>query len=450
MTSANTTDHSEQAMKMDAFWIPYTSARSFKEQPLLVSKSKDCFLYTEDGREIYDGLSGLWCSGFGHGRQEIADAMAKAAKEHSFIPAYQVSHPLAFELSERLADLAPDGLDHVFYTNSGSEGVETALKIARCYWERAGQPSKKLLIGRDRAFHGANYGGMSVGGIVSNKEIFGPGIVTHQIRDTSHPENSFTKGIPKIGGPELAEDLMHQINNLGAENVAAVIVEPFSGSAGVLVPPVGYLNRLKEICQEHNILLIFDEVITGFGRLGANFGAEFFGVTPDLMVVAKGITNGTFPMGAVLSSHAVYSTIMEIDQAMHLIEFPHGYTYSAHPIACAVAMASLDILEKDNMTGRVRELTPHFENKLHELAKYKFFSDIRNIGLAGALEIDMTRFDGVKLAYDVFKDCWNEGLFLRCGKNTLQLGPQFNVSVTQLDDMFAIIDKVLNRYETQL
>jgi beta-alanine--pyruvate transaminase len=377
---------------LESFWMPYTGNRQFKNDPRLVVGAEGTQLIDAQGRRLFDGLSGLWCTPYGHGRTEIADAVADQIRTLDYAPPFQFGHPLAFELANRLTGMAPAGLDYAFFVNSGSEAADTSLKMARAYWRLKGEPQKTKLIGRARSYHGVNLGGTSLGGIGPNRKLYGQLIDADHLPHTVLAENAFSRGEPDRGA-ELADALEDMVALHDASNIAAVIVEPMAGSAGVLPPPKGYLARLRELCDAHDILLIFDEVITGFGRLGAAFAADYFGVTPDIMNLAKVLTNGNVPMGAVLAHRDIYQTFMDNGGPDYGIEFPHGYTYSAHPLACAAALAALEIFETDDMAGRVRRLAPHFEDALHGLKQSPHVTDIRNIGLAGAIQLEPARFN---------------------------------------------------------
>ena len=335
---------------LDAHWMPYTGNRNFKANPRMIVSGKGAYYTDSDGRQIFDGLSGLWCCGLGHARAEMTEAVTRQMDTLDYSPAFQFGHPLSFELANRIKELTPAGLDHVFFTGSGSESADTSLKMARAYWRTKGQASKTRLIGREKGYHGVNFGGISVGGIGANRKLFGQGIEADHLPHTQLKKNAFTRGMPAEGA-ELADELLNLIALHDASNIAAVIVEPFSGSAGVVIPPVGYLQRLREICTANNILLIFDEVITGFGRCGAFTGAEAFGVTPDILNIAKQVTNGVQPLGAVVAKKEIYDTFMAAGGPDYMLEFPHGYTYSAHPVACAAGLAALDLLQKEDMIG---------------------------------------------------------------------------------------------------
>jgi beta-alanine--pyruvate transaminase len=445
--NAASSNHLPDRESLEAYWMPYTANRYFKENPIMVTSAEGCYLNTSDGKAIFDGLSGLWTTGMGHCRQEIVTAVSKGIGQLDYSPAFQVGNPLAFEVANKVKAMTPDGLDYVFFTDSGSESVDTALKMARGYWRQKGQPTKTRLIGRSRGYHGVNYGGISVGGIGANRKLFGQGIEADHLPHTCLAENRFSKGMPEKG-VELADELEELVALHDASNIAAVIVEPFSGSAGVIIPPKGYLNRLRELCNKHNILLIFDEVITGFGRTGHAFGADAFGVTPDMMTLAKGLTNGTVPMGAVVCTAEIYQTFMDKGGPEYMPEFPHGYTYSGHPVACAAALAALDIFEKDNMAAKAAALSPYFEQQLHQLKGIKHVQDIRNFGLAGALEIES--FGGnepAKRPFEIFRRCWEAGVYVRCGGNTIQLAPPFISEKSQIDTLFNVLSDAISATE---
>ena len=385
---------------LEAFWMPFTANQDFKVDPRIISKSKGMYYYTPNGDKILDAVAGLWCCNAGHNRDEIVKAIQEQAAELDFVPSFQMGHYKAFELSNKLTAISPENLNHVFYSNSGSEAVETALKIALAYFRIIGKPSKKILIGRERGYHGTGFGGLSVGGIVNNKkqiERFLPDVY-HLPHTHNLEHNSYSKGQPKWGA-HLADDLLQKIEKHGASNIAAVIIEPVAGSTGVLIPPVGYLEKLRKICTDNEILLIFDEVITGFGRLGKPFAADFFNIEPDLMAIAKGLTSGTVPMAATFVSDKIYKTFMNGDPK--IIDFFHGYTYSAHPLACAAAIASLDVYQKDNLLNRVAEIATYWEDALHSLKGTKHVIDIRNLGLIGAVELESISDKPSRRAYNV-------------------------------------------------
>ena len=429
--------------EMDAYWMPYTSNRQFKADPRLFVEGKGCYLTDTTGRKVFDSLSGLWTCGAGHSRPEIAEAVSKQLRQLDYAPAFQYGHPKAFELANRILEFMPEGLNHVFYTDSGSEAADTSLKIARAYWRKKGVPTKTKLIGRSKGYHGVNFGGFSLGGIGANRTLYGQGVDCDHLPHTLLKENAFSKGMPK-NGVERADELLELIALHDASNIAAVIIEPLAGSAGVIPPPEGYLKRLREICDQHNILLIFDEVITGFGRMGSNTGAEEFGVTPDLLNVAKQLTNGAVPMGAVIATSEIYQTFMDNGGPEYAVELPHGYTYSGHPVACAAALASLDILQSDQLVSRVKQMSPIFEEALHSLKGTKYISDIRNYGLAGAIQIEAYPGEPGRRPYEIAQKLWDKGFYVRYGGDTLQLGMPFIVESHEIDSVINAIGDSIN------
>ncbi len=431
-------------LQLESHWMPFSSNRNFKKDPRFIVGAKGNRLIDEHGREVFDSLSGLWTCGAGHSRQEIADAVAKQLVSLDYSPAFQYGHPLSFQLAEKIAGLVPGNLNHVFFTGSGSESADTSIKMARAYWRLKGQPQKTKLIGRARGYHGVNVAGTSLGGIGGNRKMFGPLMDVDHLPHTLQPDLAFTKGAAETGGVALANELLKLIELHDASNIAAVIVEPMSGSAGVIVPPQGYLQRLREICDQHNILLIFDEVITAFGRMGAMTGAEYFGVTPDLMNIAKQVTNGAIPMGAVVASSEIYNTFMYQASPEYAVEFAHGYTYSAHPVACAAALATLDLLEKDNLVKQSAELAPHFEKAIHGLKGSRHIVDIRNCGLAGALQIAPRDGDALIRPFEAGMALWKAGFYVRFGGDTLQFGPTFNTQPQELDRLFDAVGEALH------
>ena len=420
------------AAQMDAHWMAFSGNRQFKRDPRIIVAGEGAWYSDSNGRKIFDGLSGLWTCGLGHGRREIVDAVSKQIATLDYSPAFQFGHPGAFELAQRIRELTPDNLDYVFFTDSGSECADTSLKMARAYWRLKGQASKTRLIGRTKGYHGVNFGGISVGGIGPNRKLFGQAVDADHLPHTLLKENAFSRGMPEHG-IHLADELEQLVALHDASNIAAVIVEPFCGSAGVIVPPRGYLQRLREICSKHDILLIFDEVITGFGRAGAMTGAEEFGVTPDIMNVAKQLTNGTQPMGAVVASAEIYNTFMAAGGPEYMVEFPHGYTYSAHPVACAAAIAALDILQNENLVEQVRQLAPHFENAVHGLKGCQYISDIRNYGLAAGFTIEALPGEPARRPFEIAMKCWQKGFYVRYGGDTIQLAPPFIASREEID-----------------
>ena len=440
----NRTAIRQDAAWLDAHWMPFTGNRNFKANPRMVVGAQGAYYTDADGRKIFDGLSGLWCSGLGHGRKEVAEAIGRAAANLDYAPAFQFGHPAAFELANRIKDLTPAGLDYVFFTGSGSEAADTSLKMARAYWRAKGQGGKTRLIGREKGYHGVNFGGISVGGMVGNRKLFGQGVEADHMPHTQPPLGSFCRGMPDTDGRALADKLLDVIALHDASNIAAVIVEPFSGSAGVVIPPVGYLQRLREICTQNNILLIFDEVITGFGRCGGWTGAEVFGVTPDIMNFAKQVTNGAQPLGGCVASKEIYDTFMAAGGPEYMLEFAHGYTYSAHPVACAAGNAVLDILQKEDMPARVKALSPYFENAVHGLKGAKHVADIRNYGLAAGFTIASLPGEPARRPYEVAMKCWDKGFYVRYGGDTIQLAPPFISTEAEIDRLVSALGDALH------
>jgi beta-alanine--pyruvate transaminase len=422
--------------QLEAHWMPFTANREFKKNPRMIVAAEQSHYISDDGRRIYDGLSGLWCCGYGHNRPEIIAAVTAQIKSMDYAPAFQFGHPKSFQLANKIKQMTPEGLDYVFFTNSGSESADTSLKMARAYWRQKGQPSKTKLIGRSKGYHGVNFGGISVGGMGPNRKMYGTSVDADHIGHTLMAKNAFSRGMPEHGA-ELADELLERIALHDASNIAAVIIEPFSGSAGVIVPPRGYLQRIRQICDEHDILLIFDEVITGFGRAGAAFGANAFNVVPDIMNLAKGLTNGAIPMGAVVAKADIYQTFMDVGGPEYMVEFPHGYTYSAHPVACAAGLAAMEIFERDQLAQRVADLAPYFEDAIHSLKGLKYINDIRNYGLAGALTIAAAPGEPARRPFEISMKCWELGFYVRYGGDTIQLGPNF---VSEKED----IDRLVN------
>jgi len=428
---------------LESHWMPFTANRDFKSNPRMMVSAQGAYYTDSHGKKIFDGLSGLWCAGLGHGRAEITEAVSRQMATMDYSPAFQFGHPLSFELANRIRDLTPEGLDYVFFTGSGSESADTSLKMARAYWRAKGQASKTRLIGREKGYHGVNFGGISVGGMVGNRKTFGQGIESDHLPHTQPATGAFYKGMPPTGA-ELADELLKLIALHDASNIAAVIVEPMSGSAGVVIPPVGYLQRLREICTAHNILLIFDEVITGFGRMGAYTGAAAFGVTPDIMNVAKQVTNGAQPLGAVVARKEIYDTFIAQGGPDYMLEFPHGYTYSAHPVACAAGIAALDILVRENMVERVNALTPHFERAVHGLRSAKHVADIRNYGLAAGLTIAALPGEPTKRPYEVAMHCLDHGFYVRYAGDCIALAPPFIATPDEITSMVNALGEALN------
>jgi beta-alanine--pyruvate transaminase len=432
---------------MDAFWMPFTANRDFKQSPRMLAKAKDMHYWTPEGREILDATAGLWCVNAGHARPRIVEAIARQAAEMDFAPPFQMGHPLAFSLAERLVKLTPEGLNKVFFTNSGSESVETALKIAIAYHRLRGEGHRTRLIGRERGYHGVNFAGTAVGGLGPNRKLFGTHVAgVDHIRHTHDlARNAFTKGQPEHG-VELAEDLERLVTLHDASTIAAIIVEPMAGSTGVLLPPKGYLQRLREICDKHGILLIFDEVITGFGRLGSPFAAQHYDVTPDLLTAAKGITNGCIPMGAVFVKQGIHDTFMQGPPAA--IELPHGYTYSAHPMACAAAHGTLDTYEEENLLTRGAQLESKFADAFHALKGLPHVVDIRNTGAVVAVEFAPRAGAAAgRRAFEAFLGCWDEGVLVRAAGDNIAISPPLIINDGQIDQIASTLAKVIKRLE---
>jgi beta-alanine--pyruvate transaminase len=427
---------------LEAFWMPFTANRQFKQTPRMLVSADRMHYKSDDGRTVLDGTAGLWCCNAGHNRPKIVEAIRQQAGELDFAPTFQMGHPKVFEFASKVVNIAPQGLDHVFFTNSGSESVETALKMAIAYHRVRGEGARTRLIGRERAYHGVNFGGISVGGIVTNRKHFGTllGGVDH-MRHTHDPaRNTFTKGEPEYG-VEFADELERIVTLHDASTIAAVIVEPVSGSTGVLIPPKGYLQRLRDICTKHGILLIFDEVITGFGRLGTPFAADYFGVTPDIMVTAKGITNGVIPCGGVFVKSEIYEAFMT--GPAHLIEFFHGYTYSGSPIACAAGIGTLETYADEGLLTRGAELAPYWEEALHSLKGLPHVIDIRNIGLIGAIELETIPGSPTKRAFDAFLAAFEKGLLIRTTGDIIALSPPLIIEKSDIDEIVEKLTDVL-------
>tara|TARA_R110002073_G_scaffold5619_6_gene34512 strand:- start:1565 stop:2890 length:1326 start_codon:yes stop_codon:yes gene_type:complete len=437
-----TTDRPTQA-QLDAHWMPFSANREFKADPRLLVAADGAYFTDADGRKIFDGLSGLWTSGLGHNVPEIREAVYEQLGTLDLSPSFQFGQPKSFQLAEKITDLMPGGLNRVFYTNSGSEAVETALKIARAYWGIVGKPHKTKFIGRQKGYHGVNFGGISVGGIAANRAPFGDALSADHLRHTLLPENKFTKGQPPVGA-HLAEELLDLIALHDAGTIAAVIIEPMAGSGGVLPPPEGYLGRLREICDQHDILLIFDEVICAFGRVGANTAAEAFGVTPDMMTIAKQLTNGAIPMGATVVKQGIYDTFMGQDKPEYLLELPHGYTYSGHPVACAAGLAALAVLERDGLVARVNDLSSYFAELVHDLKQCPNIEDIRNCGFAAGLSLTHYPGEPARRPYEVAMSMWKKGFYVRYGADTIQLGLPFITEKSEMDLLINALGESLN------
>ena len=433
---------------LDAFWMPYTPNRQFKAAPRLVQSAQGLAYRTADGREVLDGTSGLWCVGAGHREPRIAEAMKKQIDTLDFASNFQVGHPGAFELAERIAAVAPPGLDRVFFVNSGSEACDTAMKIALAFWRARGEGQRNLFVGRERGFHGVGFGGIAVGGMLNNRRAFGSAMLrADHLRATWDPASqAFVRGQPSHGA-DMADELETRIVALhDASNIAAVIVEPFAGSAGVLVPPVGYLQRLREICDRHGLLLIFDEVITGFGRLGTMFAAQAFGVVPDMILFAKTVSNGAVPLGGVIVSRSIHDSLMQ--GPAHLSELMHGYTCSGHPLACAAASAMLDVIAQDGLLARVQALAPHFERAVHALADAPGVVSIRNIGLAAGIELAPLPGAPGRRGAEVQTAAFEAGLLTRAPGDTLVLAPPFICTPGDIDRMVDLLRGAIHAQAT--
>ena len=424
--------------------MPFTANRAFKAQPRLLAAAKDMHYTSSDGRQILDATAGLWCSNAGHCREPIVEAIRKTAGELDFAPTFQLAHPLPFELAGRVADLMPEGLDRVFFTNSGSESVDTALKIALAYQRARGEGTRTRLIGRERGYHGVGFGGISVGGIVNNRRQFGTLLtgVDHLPHTHDLAANAFTRGQPAHGA-HLADELERIVALHGAETIAAVIVEPMAGSTGVLIPPQGYLQKLREICTRHGIVLIFDEVITAFGRLGAATASDMLGVTPDIITMAKGLTNATVPMGAVAVRRELHDTV--VNGAPDGIELFHGYTYSGHPLAAAAGIATLDLYRDEGLFERAAELSPYWEDAVHSLKGKPHVIDVRNLGIVAGIELEPRPGAPTKRAMELFHKCFDNGLLIRVTGDIVALSPPLILEKAHIDEM---IDRIAEQLAT--
>ena len=429
---------------LEAYWMPFTANRAFKAAPRMMASAEGMYYTTDDGRQVLDGTAGLWCCNAGHARPRIVEAIAKQAKELDYSPAFQMGHPKAFELAARLARLMPGSLDHIFFTNSGSESVETALKIALAYHRLNGQGERVRLIGRERGYHGVNFGGLAVGGMTANRKMFGPLVagVDHMRHTHGDPRNFFAHSEPEFGA-ELADDLERLCILHDPSTIAAVIVEPLQGSAGVFIPPRGYLQRLRQICDKHGILLIFDEVITGYGRLGTNFAVDYFGVEPDLVTTAKGLTNGVIPMGAVFVQKRIHDLFMQ--GPPNAIEFFHGYTYSANPMACAAALGTLDTYEEEGLLTRGATLAAYWADAAHGLRDIPIIADIRTLGLIAGIELAPLDGKVGARAFDAYLKCFAAGLLVRTTGDVIALSPPLIISKDEIDKIFTILRDVLRQ-----
>ncbi|EGK86108.1 aspartate aminotransferase family protein [Microcoleus vaginatus PCC 9802] len=431
---------------MDAYWMPFTANRQFKANPRMLVSAKDMHFTSDDNRSILDGTAGLWCVNAGHARETIAEAVKQQVLRLDYSPAFQMGHPGAFELAERLVKMIPGNFDRVFFTNSGSESVETALKIAIAYHRVKGEGTRQRLIGRERGYHGVGFGGISVGGIGTNRKFFGSLLtgVDHLPHTHNLEHNAFSRKQPEWGA-HLADELERIVALHDASNIAAVIVEPVAGSTGVLIPPKGYLERLRAICDKYGILLIFDEVITGFGRLGSSFATEYFGVVPDIVTAAKGITNGTVPMGAVFVKEGIYDAFMNAPE--NAIELFHGYTYSGHPLACAAALATLDIYEEERLFERADKMADYWENAVHSLKGVRHVIDVRNLGLVAGIELESIAGKPGKRAFDCFLQCYEKGLLIRTTGDIIALSPPLIIEKEHIDRIVEILTGVLQEME---
>ncbi|MBY6066597.1 aspartate aminotransferase family protein [Leisingera aquaemixtae] len=431
-----------QSNTMSSFWMPFSANRDFLREPRMIQSAEGMYYTSSDGRRIMDGTAGLWCVNAGHRDPLIVEAVQKQVHELDYAPNFQFAHPQAFELAGKLTAMMPEGMSHAFFTNSGSESVDTALKIALHYHRMRGDSARTRLIGRERGYHGTGFGGISVGGIVKNRMHFGTLLTgTDHLRHTHDLEkNAFTRGCP-AHGVELADDLERIVALHDASTIAAVIVEPMAGSTGVLLPPKGYLQRLRKICDRHGILLIFDEVITAFGRLGASTASEYFGVTPDIITTAKGLTNGVIPMGAVIVSDAIYNSAMENADAP--IELFHGYTYSANPVSCAAALAALESYEQNDLFRRAALLSQPWEDQLHSLKDLPNVIDIRNLGLVGAIELAPREGAPGARAYEAMKRAWDAGIMIRVTGDIIALSPPLIISEPEINTLVQTLGEVL-------
>ena len=428
--------------EMEAFWMPFTANRQFKANPRMLAKAEGMHYWTPEGRPILDAVAGLWCVNAGHGRREISEAVARQIATMEYAPPFQMGHPAAFQLANEVASWLPKDMGHVFFTNSGSESVDTALKIALAYHRARGEASRTRFIGRERGYHGVGFGGISVGGMVNNRKWFGsmlPG-VDHLPHTHDLAKNAYTRGVPEHGA-NLADELERIVALHDASNIAAVIVEPVAGSTGVLIPPKGYLERLRSICTRHGILLIFDEVITGFGRLGSPFGTSFFGVQPDMITMAKGLTNGAVPMGAVAASDQIYDAFMQGPEGA--IELFHGYTYSAHPVACAAGIATQEIYRKEGLLTRANDMADYWADGVHSLRGLPHVIDLRNLGLIGAVELDPIPGKPGLRGYNTFVRAFEQGLLIRVTGDIVAMSPPLIIEKQHIDQVFGILGGVL-------
>jgi beta-alanine--pyruvate transaminase len=434
--------HATIPNNLEAFWMPFTNNRQFKKAPRLLVSAEGMHYRSHDGRRILDGTAGLWCVNAGHARPKIVEAIKATAQELDFAPTFQMGHPLAFELASRLTAMLPTGFDHVFYANSGSEAVDTALKIALAYHRARGEGQRTRLIGRERGYHGVGFGGISVGGIVNNRKFFGPLLagVDHLPHTHDRSKQAFSRGQPEWGA-HLADELERIVALHDPSTIAAVIVEPVAGSTGVLIPPKGYLEKLRAICDKHGLLLIFDEVITGFGRLGSAFATDHFGVQPDLITVAKGITNAAVPMGAVFARDFIHDAFMKAPDGQ--IELFHGYTYSGHPLACAAALATLDVYQEEGLFARAASMAGYWEDAVHSLKGLPHVIDCRNLGIIAGIELEPIPGRPTARAFDAFLKCYEKGLLIRTTGDIIALSPPLILERSHIDEMFGLLAEVL-------
>ena len=435
-----------QPNDLSQFWMPFTSNREFKAAPRLLVSAKGMYYKSHDGRDVLDGSAGLWCVNIGHGHPKVVEAIKAQTETLEYAPSFQFSQPLAFDLAQKLAVITPDGMDRIFYTNSGSEAVDTALKIALAYHRIRGEGTRTRLIGRERGYHGVGFGGISVGGMVANRKFFGPLIngVDHLPHTHNLAKQAFSRGQPDWGA-HLADEMEAMIALHDASNIAAVMIEPVAGSTGVLVPPEGYLERLREITAKHGILLIFDEVITGFGRMGTGFASERFGVKPDIFTMAKGLTSGYVPMGAVAADNNIYDTFMSESPAG--IELFHGYTYSAHPLACAAAAATLEVYQEEGLFQRAADMSPYLEEAVHSLKDLPNVIDIRSIGLVGAVELAPRKGAPGARGMEVCIKAYEAGLMIRVSGDVIAMSPPLILEKAHVDEMIEILRNVIKAIE---
>lgn len=427
----------------EALWKAFTANRDFNKQPKIFISSNGAYYTTDDGTKILDGLAGLWCCNLGNNHKKVVDAIVNQAQQMYYSPPFQLGNNLELEVAREIISLTPKGLEHVFFTNSGSESVESALKMALAYQKARGKGTKNIIIGREHSYHGVNFGGISVGGLVNNKRDYNNLLKTCHIPTIIDiKRNAFSKGIPEHG-QEKADFLLDMINLHGSENIAALIIEPIAGAAGVHIPPKGYLKKIEKICKEHDILLIFDEVITGFGRLGTPFAAQKFDIMPDIITTAKGLTSGAVPMGAVIASNKIYNTI--VNQSETPIEFFHGYTYSGHPLACAAALATIKAYKEEKLFERVASLESYFQEQIHSLKECKHIIDIRNIGLVGAIQLRAKENAVGQRGKEVFEQCFKKGVLVRPIADTIALSPSFIISKEQICEIIEVLNKVISQ-----